>query len=199
MLPACLMHNLGRMGLEFDDLQRLLTQSRALTEAAEAHGTLVGALCAASDFSLDDWLAELYAEGQTDESTAQALRAVFEITRGELISDQMQFRALLPGDETPIAARAEALGHWCQGFLYGLSMRPLPAPEQLSQDAGEVVRDLTAMTQVTADAAASEESNEAAYAELVEFVRVAAQLLFDEFERWRGADPAGPVSAVPLH
>jgi hypothetical protein len=187
------------MGLEFDDLQRLLRQSRALTEAAEAHGTLVGALCAASDYSLDDWLAELYAEAQTDETTVHALRAVFELTRGDLVSDQMRFRALLPGDETPIAVRAEALGHWCQGFLYGLSMRPLPAPEQLSQDAGEVVRDLTAMTQMTADAAASEEANEEAYAELVEFVRVAAQLLFDEFERWRGADPSASAPAGAFH
>lgn len=187
------------MGPEFDDLQRLLERSRSLTEAAEAHGTLVGALCAASDFSLQDWLAELYAEGRTDEATSEALRAVFEATRGELLSDQMQFRALLPADDAPIAARAEALGQWCQGFLYGLSTRPLPAPEQLSQDAGEVVRDLTAMTQVTADAGASDESNEQAYAELVEFVRIAAQLLFDEFERWRGGAAAGPSPADALH
>jgi hypothetical protein len=199
MLAAPLMHNPCTMGLEFDDLQMLLAHSRALAEAAEAHGTLAGALCAASDFSLEDWLVELYAEGRTDEATLEALRAVFETTRGELASDQMEFRALLPGDETPIGERAEALGHWCQGFLYGLSTRPLPAPEQLSQDAGEVVRDLTAMTQVMADAEASEESNEEAYAELVEFVRVAAQLLFDEFERWRGAAPAGPSPAGALH
>lgn len=187
------------MRLEFDDFQKLLARSRGLAEPAEAHGTLVGALCAAADFSLEDWLAELYAEGRTDEETREALRGVFETTRGELISDQMVFRALLPGDDVPIAERAEALGQWCQGFLYGLSMRPLPGPEQLSQDAGEAVRDLTTMTQVTADPQASEESNEEAYAELVEFVRVAAQLLFDEFERWRAAAPQEPTPAGALH
>jgi hypothetical protein len=199
MPAAPLMHNPHTMGPEFDDLQRLLAESRALAEAAEAHGTLVGALCAAADFSLQDWLVELYAEGRTDAATSEALRVVFDATRGELVSDQMEFRALLPADEAPIAGRAEALGHWCQGFLYGLSTRPLPGPEQLSQDAGEVIRDLTAMTQVMADAEATEESNEEAYAELVEFVRVAAQLLFDEFERWRGTAPSGPPPAGALH
>ncbi len=199
MLVTRLMHNPATMGIRFDDLQNLLARSRALAEAAEAHGTLAGALCAASDFSLDDWLLELYADGRPDEATLESLRTIFEATRAELVSARMEFHALLPDDEAPIAERAEALGHWCQGFLYGLSTRPLPGPEQLSPDAGEAVRDLTAMTQVTADVAAGEESNEEAYAELVEFVRVAAQLLFDEFERWRASAPVAASPGSALH
>ena len=186
------------MSLDFDHLQKVLAESRALTDAAEAHGTLVGALCAAADFTLDDWLAELYAEGRADEASSVLLRELFDATRAELVSDQMEFSALLPDDGTAIGVRAEALGQWCQGFLYGLGTRPLPEPEQLSRDAGEVIRDMTAITQVTADAEASDESNEEAYAELVEFVRVAAQLLFDEFDRWRGA-AAGPSDTAALH
>lgn len=186
------------MSLDFDHLQKVLAESRALTDAAEAHGTLVGALCAAADFTLDDWLVELYADGRADEAAGLALRELFDATRAALVSDQMEFSALLPDDGARIAQRAEALGQWCQGFLYGLGTRPLPEPEQLSRDAGEVIRDMTAITQVTADAEASDESNEEAYAELVEFVRVAAQLLFDEFDRWRGA-PAGPSETEALH
>jgi yecA family protein len=187
------------MNLDFDQLQKVLADSRALTDAAEAHGTLTGALCAALDFSLEDWCAELYADGRTDEDALAALQEVFSATRAALVSDQMDFRPLLPDDETSIEARAEALGHWCQGFLYGLGSRPLPGPEQMSREAGEVVRDLTAMTQVTADADAGEESNEEAWLELTEFVRVAAQLLFDEFERWRGAQSVGPADDGALH
>lgn len=187
------------MNLDFDHLQKILADSRALTDAAEAHGTLTGALCAALDFTLDDWCAELYADGRTDDDAAAALREVLSETRAALVSDQMDFRPLLPDDETSIDVRAEALGQWCQGFLYGLGSRPLPGPEQMSREAGEVVRDLTAMTQVTADAAASEESNEEAWFELTEFVRVAAQLLFDEFERWRGAQSVGPADDGALH
>ncbi len=192
-------HNRRPMNPDFDQLQKVLADSRALTDAAEAHGTLTGALCAALDFTLDDWCAELYADGRADDDALSALRDVFNETRAALVSDQMDFRPLLPDDDASIESRAEALGHWCQGFLYGLGSRPLPGPEQMSREAGEVVRDLTAMTQVTADAEASEESNEEAWLELTEFVRVAAQLLFDEFERWRGAQPAGPAEDGPLH
>jgi len=46
------------------------------------------------------------------------------------------------------------------------------------------------------DASQGEESNEAAYAELVEFVRVGVQLLFEELGALR--PPAAPTAA-PLH
>jgi uncharacterized protein len=55
----------------------------------------------------------------------------------------------------------------------------------LPGDIGEVVRDLTEITHVAADSAESLESNEGAYAELVEFVRAGVQLLFDELEPLR--------------
>jgi uncharacterized protein len=194
-----LRHNCTAMNPDFDHLQEVLADSRALTDAAEAHGTLTGALCAAADFTVDDWCAELYAEGRADEVATAALKGVFDATRAALVSDQMDFQPLLPDDDTAIAARAEALGHWCQGFLYGLGSRPLPGPEQMSREAGEVVRDLTAITQVTADTEASDESNEEAWSELTEFVRVAAQLLFDEFGRWREVPALGESNDTPLH
>jgi uncharacterized protein YgfB (UPF0149 family) len=46
------------------------------------------------------------------------------------------------------------------------------------------------------DAAQGEESNEAAYAELVEFTRVGVQLLFEELAALRR--PSTPAAA-PLH
>ena len=54
------------------------------------------------------------------------------------------------------------------------------------------------MTQVAVDPAESDESNEEAYTELVEFVRVGAQLLFDEFAPYRTV-PEASVPRSPLH
>jgi predicted dienelactone hydrolase len=102
-------------------------------------------------------------------------------------------------DDAPIGDRASALGQWCQGFLYGLGSRPLPDPESLPEQVGEIVRDLTSITQVGVDDSESDESNEQAYLELVEFVRVGAQLLFEELARYRG-DPAPLAATSPsLH
>jgi len=107
----------------------------------------------------------------------------------------MGFTPLLPEDAQPIDARAAALGQWCQGFLYGLGASALSDARELRGDVGEVVRDLTEITHVGVDARDSLESNEGAYAELVEFVRVGVQLLFDELESLR-APPAPPDASL---
>lgn len=182
----------------FDDLQRALVQARALTDAAEAHGTLVGSLCA-SRFTLADWLAEILPEGRADGMAADSLREVFAETANALVEGAMAFQPLLPADDAPIGDRTSALGEWCQGFLYGLGTGvAVPDPASLSGDAAEVLRDMTQITQVDVDPADDDESNEAAYAELVEFVRVGVQVLFDHLQPLREPPPAGP-SPERLH
>ena len=52
-------------------------------------------------------------------------------------------------------------------------------------DAAEVLRDMTEITHVDVDPDDAVESNEAAYAELVEFVRVGVQLLYDQLQPLR--------------
>jgi yecA family protein len=180
---------------QYPEIERLLADSRALTDVPEAHGTLAGALCAAADYRFEDWLREIYAEGRTSHEVRDRLEALFEDTRRSLAAGQMQFDVMLPGDEVPIADRASALGQWCQGFLYGLGTSPIPDADALPDEVAEIVRDLTSITQVAVDARESDEANEQAYMELVEFVRVGAQLLFDELARFRGPsrDPGAPA------
>jgi uncharacterized protein YgfB (UPF0149 family) len=169
----------------FDELQRALVQSRALTDAAEAHGTLVGSLCA-SPCSLADWLAEILPEGRAETAAADSLRAVFESTSGALVGGELAFAPLLPTDDAPIGDRALALGEWCQGFLYGLgSGVAVPEAASLPGEAAEVLRDMTEITRVDVDPDDDPESSEAAYAELVEFVRVGVQLLYDHLQPLR--------------
>jgi uncharacterized protein len=176
----------------FNDLQRALTQAHALTDAAEAHGTLVGALCAAR-CSLTDWLAEVLPEDCADDSAAAGLRAVFESTAAALGEGALAFQPLLPTDDASIELRAAALGEWCTGFLYGLGAgAAVPEASVLSGDAGEVLRDLTEITHVDVDPDDDLETSEAAYAELVEFVRVGVQLLYDHLQPVREQPPAAP-------
>lgn len=169
----------------FDELQRALAQSHALTDAAEAHGTLAGVLCATS-CSLADWLAEILPDGRAEGFVAEQLREVFDTTAGALGDGQMAFMPLLPEDEAPITERTAALGEWCQGFLYGLGTGvAVPDAAQLEGEAAEVLRDMTEITHVDVDPEDDAESNEAAYAELVEFVRVGVQLLYDHLQPLR--------------
>jgi hypothetical protein len=180
----------------FDELQRVLAQSHALTDAAEAHGTLVGSLCSVG-CSLDDWLAEILPEGRADERSAPSFRAIFDSTSGALGAGALGFQPLLPGDDAPIADRTSALGEWCQGFLYGLGTgAALPDSTVLAGEAAEVVRDMTEITHVDVDPDDDAETNEAAYAELVEFVRVGVQLLYEHLQPLREPLPAGPRESL---
>jgi hypothetical protein len=182
--------------LSYPDFQRALTQSKALSDAAEAHGTLSGALCAAGPYSLEDWLAEILPDGRAPAGQRDGLRAVFDATRAALQGRQMDFQPLLPQDEDSLAERTTALGEWCHGFLYGLGSGQVQNLDAVDGEVSEIIRDLTQITHVDVDPSDSEESNEQAYAELVEFVRVGVQLLFEQLASLRAAPrPTDP----PLH
>jgi uncharacterized protein YgfB (UPF0149 family) len=180
----------------YSEIQRVLTDERSLADAAEAHGTLAGCLCAAIGYRFDDWLAEILPEGRAQPLGREVLRGLYTDTAGALAGRDMEFELLLPADEQPIDARTAALAMWCQGFLYGLGTSVVQDQSGLPGDIGEIVRDLTEITRVAVDNEQSPESNESAYAELVEFVRVGVQLVFDELAPLR--DQPGPPD-VPLH
>jgi uncharacterized protein YgfB (UPF0149 family) len=183
------------MSFHYTEIQQLLTGERSLADAAEAHGTLAGSLCAAAGYRFEDWLAEILPEGEAQPEARDALRAVYGATAGSLEGPDMAFQPLLPEDGEPIEARAAALGQWCQGFLYGLGSSGAQDARDWPGEVGEVVRDLTEITHVGVDGEESEDSNESAYAELVEFVRAGVQLVFIELHGRRGGrrePPPGP-------
>ena len=181
---------------DYDHIQRLLVQERSLADAAEAHGTLAGCLCAVQGYRPEDWLREILPEGRAAADTTAALEEIFAATAAALLQPDMEFELLLPADEQPIEVRTAGLAQWCQGFLYGLGAGAIPDATELPGEVGEVVRDFVEISRAGVDATQDEESNEAAYAELVEFVRVGVQLLFEELGVLR---PPTTSAATPLH
>ncbi len=160
------------------DLQRALDHSRAVCDGPEAHGTLAGALCTAAPYRLDDWLGEILPDGVAPPADLERLRSVFDATRSSLSGNDFEFQLLLPDDGDNLADRTAALGEWVQGFLYGLGTGRAP---DLAGDSelSELLRDLTEISRVDVEATELDEDSEAAFAELVEYVRVGVQLLFD--------------------
>ena len=171
----------------YADIQQVLAGERSLTDAAEAHGTLAGSLCTVGAYRFEDWLHEILPEGRAQATSATTLRELFSGTHEALLGESLEFEPLLPADAQPIDERTTALAQWCVGFLYGLGSSAIPDASRLPGEVGEVVRDFTEITRVGVDRTDSEESNESAYAELVEFVRVGVQLVFDELGAMRVA------------
>src|SRR5258707_13748583 len=85
----------------YAQVRRLLSESRAVTEPAEAHGTLAGALCATGAYRLEDWLAEILPDGAAPGVAAAQLREVYHETRAALTGTHMQFALLMPHDDKP--------------------------------------------------------------------------------------------------
>lgn len=179
---------------EYDDIQRCLRGPEGGSGAAEAHGTLCGLLCIAADDLPDSWIQNTLADaGETVASIGEdrhtQLAELHRMTLQELNGTQFDFQLLQPDDDTQLGLRADALGRWCQGFLYGLALRGLKTFDQLPEDIREILEDLSEITQANFSEGEGEQEGEDAYANLVEYVRVGVQLVFDELNP--------PASEVP--
>ena len=181
----------------FDDVARALAAAGSTVHAAEAHGCLCGALCVRRSYPLGDWLDELLPVAGTESpgaGAAGALAGLHAETSHHLAAPDMQFQPLLPGDEVDLTDRVEALGAWCQGFLYGFGAAGTAPRERLPEDVAEVLSDLAGISQAGAVGSASSEVEEEAYAELVEYLRAAVQLVHDDLAGLRTGQPLPPTS-----
>lgn len=165
----------------FNDFEDVLEQAGSHADAAEAHGCLCGALCSTSRYGVNDWINEVLPEpGSLSPESAAVLERVFQSTAAAFAEPGMGFGPLLPDDDQPLPGRASALGLWCTGFLYGLGTGKVSDLAALPGDVGEIVRDFSEISRAGSDDSVPDEANEQAYVELVEFIRVGAQVVFDE-------------------
>jgi uncharacterized protein YgfB (UPF0149 family) len=173
----------------FDELEEALAACDAPVAAAEAHGSLCGTLAAVARFDPEAWIGGILpeaGEGTDALRTRNLLETLVEETQAALASHDMEFEPLLPGDDEPLERRVAALAEWCAGFLYGVGTGELKAGEGEAPEAvHEVVRDFGEISRASIDAEESEESNEASYAEIVEYLRAGTQLAYEELEAHR--------------
>lgn len=194
--------------LNFDLLSSQLKRCGSSFGAAQTHGLLAGKLAVAGASVGFEWLAQVL-DGTDPQNAARdecekLLHRVFEVTYRQLSQRQSDFVLMMPDDEDPTAVRAAALGSWCEGFLHGLvSVRD---DEALKRRLGEepisdIIKDLLQITRAGADEENQSEDDDAAYTELVEYLRVAAQLVFEELAEYRPRSPAetDPQTQETLH
>lgn len=176
------------------DFERTLQLGGAELDAAilaESHGLLCGLVCRESSLDAGDFLRHLEAMRLvTDPGRAlhAALTEACQSTVEQFDDEEMGFALWLPDDDEPLEERTIALARWCSGFLAGLgSGGPL---ETLSEEAGEAIADLQEIARAELSSAANEyarnEEDEAAYAEIVEYVRVVALVLREDFRGPQG-------------
>ena len=158
-----------------------IAESTSPYEPAEIHGILCGMLCLDTTLTHSNWLQRLAHDGATHGMhSAQHLNTLFDATIGQLHDDELAFALLLPDDETNISVRAASLGYWCQGFLTGLGLAGLNDVTQLGDDTREFLNDVSQIAQIGLDGDSGDEEDEAAYIEIIEYLRIGVLLLGQE-------------------
>lgn len=191
-----------------DELNAALRDCGSSWSAEQAHGLLCSRLAVVGANAGVEWLRQVLegsdaSDGASGEC-ASLLEALFLDTQQKLTERQSEFMPLLPADDDSAQERAQALAHWCEGFLHGLvsDVRSDRLKKYLAEEPlCDIIRDLLEMTRAAADDV-DDEGNDSAYAELVEYLRVAVQLTYEELAEYRGllsTEPASPEASPVLH
>jgi uncharacterized protein YgfB (UPF0149 family) len=174
----------------FNDVAQAFADGDSSVHAAEAHGCLCGALCVRRSFTLADWLDDVLPDADAQDASSAVLGATYAHTVEALRGADMEFAPLLPDDDEPLAQRVEALSAWCQGFLYGFGAAGSGVRLAMPDDVDEVLADVAQISRAGEVGSESEQIEEGAYAELVEYLRAGTQLVYEELEQRRRAEPA---------
>ena len=192
-----------QQGIDHYVLEDALRQCGSNWDASQMHGLLSGRLAIAGSDSGFDWLSQVL-EGTEQADTIRdecesMLGQLFEVTYRQLTERQSGFEPLLPSEDDCTAVRATALAHWCKGFLHGLvaahngdELKTRLAAEPLA----DIIRDMLQITRASTDEDDDTESDDSAYTELVEYVRVAAQLVYAELADLRHPTREPAVDAL---
>jgi len=169
----------------YDQLEQKLHVMGAESGAAEAHGLLCGTICAGGKAVPAVWLEYLLGEN-TLSATAQDSSDMLTALQSDIVrqfhDDALGFVLLLPADTAPLAQRTDELGHWCAGFLYGLALGGIREGAGLPDTVSEVMQDFYEISHARFAYETTDDADEEAYMEIVEYVRMSVLLLHEELQ-----------------
>jgi yecA family protein len=167
---------------EYDAVQDQLAALLIPITAAELHGALSGCICAGAELTPKNWLAFALTDAEMDGKSepGSALWQLFDSVSAQFAGDVMEFAfdIFLPDEGKQVSERGPAMVEWCQGFLGGFGVVPMPT-QSLSDETEEILQDIAkiAASDLNYD---DTESDEDALIEVCEYLRVATLLLYNE-------------------
>ncbi len=151
----------------------ILEQAFVTLGGSEAHGVVIGLICAG--VADDDMVIAALGADENDTGLRDSLEAARRrITEGS-VEVGLSFEPLLPDDEQPAVQRSRALSEWCRGFVTGFYfLHRGTTPHERSEIVTEALADINDLAEASGTVGESDLS------ELVEYLRVAVQLIHDE-------------------
>jgi yecA family protein len=180
---------------DIPQLEDLLFNVDASLGATEAHGALCGMLCAQGATEASQWMLSVLGEHEeTSKALQQAgkkLLQIHQMSVEQMNDTDAEFELMLPDDDEPLEMRVEALGMWCQGFVYGLAVGGIKEDTVLPEDSKELIQDILEISRAgyvadnEAELATDEEDSEedeVAFMEVCEYVRMGVLLIYEELQ-----------------
>lgn len=163
---------------DFQTLNHALSDTTLKLHPSEAHGLISGVLSGDAS-GKTPW--EAIVTGDDDPAkTRELLQTLFEASAAQLDEFLFEFQLIMPPDSEDLTVRAEALTLWCQGFLTGLKLAKVQIVGRSPSDMTEAINDMIEIAKMNYEDVVANEEDEAAYIELVEYVRMAAILIYQE-------------------
>ncbi len=166
-------------------------------DVAEFHGGICGLLCSSGPGAAAAWIrhsdgGEAASGGDANIAREQLHEAEAETWRS-LSSPDFEFEPLIPPVEADLGERVAALALWCQGFLTGLGLGGVVAEDleaggddgDRNAELAEVVADFVEISRACVDAEDLADTDRADFdlVEVIEYVRVGTQLVFEVLQR----------------
>ncbi len=163
----------------YHELDARLRKTPSNGSAAEAHGLLCALAClGVTPASIHSSTRLLHLDG---EEHLEIIDSLYAMVCRDLQDDGFGFQLLLPGENSPVPDRVEAVSDWCQGFLLGICHADGRLPGDTGPEVREAVDDIRAIGHLETGPD-DPEGNERALTEIVEFLRVAVQLVHDDLQ-----------------
>jgi hypothetical protein len=180
--------------LPYDALDEALSSAGAPIGLAEMHGSLCAAICVggadAGHAWVEDSLSEWSASGPDLHELQAPLHGLQVQTWQRLAGREMGFELLLPDDEDELPKRVHALSMWCHGFVSGLGLAGFDFTIEGNQsgEIAEIIGDFTQIGRAALDTEEELQGEQAEFSlvELIEYVRVGVQILYEELSPRRG-------------
>lgn len=163
----------------YNEIASALKKAKVDFQPSEIHGLMCGLICATPSDRKIHWETILLGKKKIPKSLDR-VQYLFDSSYSQLAHFSFEFALLLPTENADINSRTEALGLWCQGFLTSLNKANVPIENREPGDATEAIADLIEISQVSFGDIAETEEDEAAYFELVEYVRLAVVMIYQE-------------------
>ena len=175
--------------MDFEKLDSLRKSASIDMKLPEVHGGICSQICFDNDY-----FEEFVPLDQSDDGASvsvqigayrKALLKIIDENAKTLKDGDLDFELIISDENYTIQERAEALSIWCQGFIDGvsflLSEQGLKIDQSENKESFEIIEDFTQISTLDSHSINEEVDEELALMELIEFVRLSVQMIYDEF------------------